>query len=70
MIDTPSPVDQYCRGARAAARVGDHRLAPLRPLAVWAHGSQGGGDCQEGRSGLALVAVLPGPLTPPAYAAR
>ncbi|MFF7329385.1 nucleotidyltransferase [Streptomyces sp. NPDC008150] len=34
-------------------------LAPLDPLAVWAHGSLGGGDYQEGRSDLDLVAVLP-----------
>ncbi|MFD4785536.1 nucleotidyltransferase [Streptomyces sp. NPDC058459] len=39
-------------------------LAPLRPLAVWAHGSLGGGDYQEGRSDLDLIAVLPGPLSP------
>ncbi|NEB94816.1 nucleotidyltransferase [Streptomyces bauhiniae] len=39
-------------------------LAPFRPLAVWAHGSLGGGDYQEGRSDLDLIAVLPGPLTP------
>ncbi|WP_030815324.1 hypothetical protein [Streptomyces sp. NRRL F-2799] len=45
------------------ARFLDH-LAPLRPLAVWAHGSLGGGDYQEGRSDLDLIAVLPGPLTP------
>ncbi|MBJ6638205.1 nucleotidyltransferase domain-containing protein [Streptomyces sp. DHE7-1] len=40
-----------------------HELAPLRPLALWAHGSLAGGDYQEGRSDLDLVAVLPGPLT-------
>ncbi|MGW3112862.1 nucleotidyltransferase [Streptomyces sp. NPDC001091] len=39
-------------------------LAPFRPLAVWAHGSLGGGDYQEGRSDLDLIAVLPGPLSP------
>ncbi|MEV6809054.1 nucleotidyltransferase [Streptomyces sp. NPDC051132] len=39
-------------------------LLPLRPRAVWAHGSLAGGDYQEGRSDLDLIAVLPGPLTP------
>ncbi|MFR9791828.1 nucleotidyltransferase [Streptomyces sp. MB22_4] len=41
-------------------------LTPLRPRAVWAHGSLAGGDYQEGRSDLDLVAVLarpPGPGT-------
>ncbi|MGV9322503.1 nucleotidyltransferase [Streptomyces sp. NPDC003660] len=38
-------------------------LTPFRPLAVWAHGSLGGGDYQEGRSDLDLIAVLPGPLS-------
>ncbi|MFJ9735503.1 nucleotidyltransferase domain-containing protein [Streptomyces sp. NPDC101171] len=38
-------------------------LAPLRPLALWAHGSLAGGDYQEGRSDLDLIAVLPDPLT-------
>jgi hypothetical protein len=38
-------------------------LAPLAPVAVWAHGSLGGGDYQEGRSDLDLIAVLPS-LTP------
>ncbi|MFI9148922.1 nucleotidyltransferase [Streptomyces sp. NPDC053367] len=33
-------------------------LAPLHPLAVWAHGSLAGGDYQEGRSDLDLIAVL------------
>ncbi|AYN41940.1 nucleotidyltransferase [Streptomyces dangxiongensis] len=37
-------------------------LAPLRPLALWAHGSLAGGDYQEGRSDLDLISVLPGPL--------
>ncbi|MER6679599.1 nucleotidyltransferase [Streptomyces olivaceoviridis] len=40
-----------------------HALLPLRPRAVWAHGSLAGGDYQEGRSDLDLIAVLPGPLT-------
>ncbi|KMS91670.1 nucleotidyltransferase [Streptomyces flaveolus] len=40
-----------------------HALLPLRPHAVWAHGSLAGGDYQEGRSDLDLIAVLPGPLT-------
>lgn len=39
-------------------------LAPLDPVAVWAHGSLAGGDYQEGRSDLDLIAVLPGPLRP------
>lgn len=39
-------------------------LAPLAPVAVWAHGSLAGGDYQEGRSDLDLIAVLGGPLTP------
>ncbi|OIK04593.1 nucleotidyltransferase domain-containing protein [Streptomyces monashensis] len=34
-------------------------LTPLRPRAVWAHGSLAGGDYQEGRSDLDLIAVLP-----------
>ena len=36
-------------------------LAPLRPRAVWAHGSLAGGDYREGRSDLDLIAVLPEP---------
>ncbi|MEW2562880.1 nucleotidyltransferase domain-containing protein [Streptomyces griseorubiginosus] len=40
-------------------------LKPLDPVAVWAHGSLAGGDYQEGRSDLDLIAVLPalGPRT-------
>ncbi|WP_031047926.1 nucleotidyltransferase domain-containing protein [Streptomyces sp. NRRL F-5650] len=38
-------------------------LAPLGPVALWAHGSLGAGDYQEGRSDLDLVAVLPRPAT-------
>lgn len=38
-------------------------LAPLSPVAVWAHGSLAGGDYREGRSDLDLIAVLPS-LTP------
>ncbi|WP_328870533.1 nucleotidyltransferase domain-containing protein [Streptomyces sp. NBC_00287] len=38
-------------------------LTPVDPVAVWAHGSLGGGDYQEGRSDLDLIAVLPGPVT-------
>ncbi|MDH6216177.1 nucleotidyltransferase domain-containing protein [Streptomyces pseudovenezuelae] len=37
-------------------------LAPLRPLAVWAHGSLAGGDYQEGRSDLDLIVVLDRPV--------
>ncbi|MEV5143245.1 nucleotidyltransferase [Streptomyces sp. NPDC052727] len=40
-----------------------HALLPLRPRAVWAHGSLAGGDYQEGRSDLDLIAVLPDPPT-------
>ncbi|MFJ8543467.1 nucleotidyltransferase [Streptomyces sp. NPDC093586] len=39
-------------------------LTPLAPVAVWAHGSLAGGDYQEGRSDLDLIAVLDGPVTP------
>ncbi|WP_216587093.1 nucleotidyltransferase domain-containing protein [Streptomyces brasiliscabiei] len=38
-------------------------LGEPAPLAVWAHGSLGGGDYQEGRSDLDLIAVLDGPVT-------
>ncbi|MER7718324.1 nucleotidyltransferase [Streptomyces flaveolus] len=38
-------------------------LLPLAPVAVWAHGSLGGGDYQEGHSDLDLIAVLPRPAT-------
>ncbi|MFG2952777.1 nucleotidyltransferase [Streptomyces sp. NPDC048291] len=41
-------------------------LSALDPVAVWAHGSLAAGDdYQEGRSDLDLIAVLPGPVTPP-----
>ena len=39
-------------------------LTPLRPAAVWAHGSLAGGDYQQGRSDLDLIAVLDDPVTP------
>ncbi|MGW5634609.1 nucleotidyltransferase domain-containing protein [Streptomyces sp. NPDC003832] len=39
-------------------------LTALDPQAVWAHGSLAGGDYQEGRSDLDLIAVLPAPMTP------
>ncbi|MCO4694921.1 nucleotidyltransferase domain-containing protein [Streptomyces sp. RO-S4] len=39
-------------------------LAPLSPVAVWAHGSLAGGDYVEGRSDLDLIAVLPAPIGP------
>ncbi|WP_329340494.1 nucleotidyltransferase domain-containing protein [Streptomyces sp. NBC_00663] len=39
-------------------------LAPIAPIALWAHGSLAGGDYQEGRSDLDLIAVLEAPLTP------
>ncbi|MFI1866040.1 nucleotidyltransferase domain-containing protein [Streptomyces jumonjinensis] len=38
-----------------------HRL--LSPVAVWAHGSLGGGDYRPGRSDLDLIAVLRRPVT-------
>ncbi|BCL31456.1 nucleotidyltransferase domain-containing protein [Streptomyces aurantiacus] len=38
-------------------------LRDLAPVAVWAHGSLGGGDYQEGRSDLDLIVVLEGPIT-------
>ncbi|MET9735822.1 nucleotidyltransferase [Streptomyces sp. NPDC006458] len=38
-------------------------LAAVDPVAVWAHGSLAGGDYQEGRSDLDLIAMLPGPVT-------
>ncbi|MFJ1970562.1 nucleotidyltransferase domain-containing protein [Streptomyces sp. NPDC087903] len=38
-------------------------LTALAPVAVWAHGSLAGGDYQEGRSDLDLVAVLDRPVT-------
>ncbi|MFF7471384.1 nucleotidyltransferase domain-containing protein [Streptomyces sp. NPDC008092] len=41
-------------------------LTPLEPAAVWAHGSLAGGDYQEGRSDLDLIAVLPGRVSPAA----
>ncbi|RMI87236.1 nucleotidyltransferase [Streptomyces sp. ZS0098] len=39
-------------------------LAPLSPVAVWAHGSLAAGDYVEGRSDLDLIAVLPHPPSP------
>ncbi|MFE9648667.1 nucleotidyltransferase domain-containing protein [Streptomyces sp. NPDC006365] len=38
-------------------------LRDLAPVAVWAHGSLGGGDYQEGRSDLDLIAILDDPIT-------
>ncbi|MCX4991737.1 MULTISPECIES: nucleotidyltransferase domain-containing protein [unclassified Streptomyces] len=49
----------------ATARLLDRFVAELRaldPVAVWAHGSLAGGDYQEGRSDLDLIAVLDDPL--------
>lgn len=37
-------------------------LAPLGPVAVWAHGSLAGGDYVEGRSDLDLITVLDHPV--------
>ncbi|MER6622799.1 MULTISPECIES: nucleotidyltransferase domain-containing protein [unclassified Streptomyces] len=39
-------------------------LAPLDPVAVWAHGSLAAGDYREGRSDLDVIAVLDHPVTP------
>ncbi|GCB50363.1 nucleotidyltransferase domain-containing protein [Streptomyces sp. NL15-2K] len=38
-------------------------LAVLAPVALWAHGSLAGGDYQEGRSDLDLIAVLDRPVS-------
>ncbi|MFE9766336.1 nucleotidyltransferase domain-containing protein [Streptomyces sp. NPDC005808] len=49
----------------ATARLLDRFLTELRalaPVAVWAHGSLAGGDYQEGRSDLDLIAVLEDPV--------
>ncbi|MFE1206538.1 nucleotidyltransferase [Streptomyces sp. NPDC058762] len=51
-MPTDALLDRYLTG-----------LAPLDPVAVWAHGSLGAGDYQEGRSDLDLIAVLPRPAT-------
>ncbi|MFF4541671.1 nucleotidyltransferase [Streptomyces aureus] len=51
----------------ATARLLDRFLAGLRPLdpvALWAHGSLAGGDYQERRSDLDLIAVLKEPVRP------
>ncbi|MFE5688308.1 nucleotidyltransferase domain-containing protein [Streptomyces sp. NPDC056512] len=40
------------------------REALAAPFSLWAHGSLAGGDYQEGRSDLDLVAVVPHPLKP------
>lgn len=52
-METEKLLDRFVRG-----------LAALDPVAVWAHGSLAGGDYQEGRSDLDLIAVLPSPVTP------
>lgn len=39
-----------------------NELAALEPVAVWAHGSLAGGDYQEGRSDLDLIALIDAPL--------
>ncbi|WP_151478475.1 nucleotidyltransferase domain-containing protein [Streptomyces albicerus] len=54
------------RDDHATARLLDRFLAglkELRPAAAWAHGSLAGGDYQEGRSDLDLIAVLDDPIT-------
>ncbi|MFF6784256.1 nucleotidyltransferase domain-containing protein [Streptomyces sp. NPDC012510] len=50
--DTEALVERFLDGLRE-----------LTPSAVWAHGSLGGGDYQEGRSDLDLIAVLDAPVT-------
>lgn len=53
--------------AYATARLLDRfaaELCALAPVALWAHGSLAGGDYQEGRSDLDLIAVLEGPVSP------
>ena len=50
----------------ATARLLDRFLTDVRalaPVAVWAHGSLAGGDYQEDRSDLDLIAVLEGPIS-------
>ncbi|MGA5265398.1 nucleotidyltransferase domain-containing protein [Streptomyces lydicamycinicus] len=54
---------------RATADLLDRFLAALRPRlpllrALWAHGSLAGGDYQEGRSDLDLIAIVDRPCTP------
>jgi hypothetical protein len=55
MNRTDALLDRFLRELRA--------LSEPEPLAVWAHGSLGGGDYQEGRSDLDLIAVLEGPIS-------
>ncbi|MFF4351970.1 nucleotidyltransferase domain-containing protein [Streptomyces sp. NPDC001530] len=50
----------------ATARLLDRFLTDLRafaPVALWAHGSLAGGDYQQGRSDLDLIAVLEDPVS-------
>ncbi|MEV7339857.1 nucleotidyltransferase domain-containing protein [Streptomyces sp. NPDC093544] len=50
----------------ATARLLDRFLTDVRalaPVAVWVHGSLAGGDYQEGRSDLDLIAVLEDPVS-------
>ncbi|MFC9881603.1 nucleotidyltransferase [Streptomyces libani] len=53
---------------RATAHLLDRFLAALRPRlplrALWAHGSLAGGDYQQGRSDLDLIAIVDRPCTP------
>ncbi|WP_371597432.1 nucleotidyltransferase domain-containing protein [Streptomyces sp. NBC_00564] len=52
--------------ADATARLLDRFLTELRalaPVALWVHGSLAGGDYQEGRSDLDLIAVLEDPVS-------
>lgn len=64
-LGTPAPPS----ADRATADLLDRFLAGLRPRlpllrALWAHGSLAGGDYQQGRSDLDLIAVVDRPCTP------
>ncbi|MFB6675705.1 nucleotidyltransferase domain-containing protein [Streptomyces sp. NPDC056390] len=52
---TSDLLDRFLTGLREALPT---------PFSLWAHGSLAGGDYQEGRSDLDLVAVVPHPLRP------
>ncbi|MFD9109785.1 nucleotidyltransferase domain-containing protein [Streptomyces bottropensis] len=65
MTDSDTTAGLPAAATETAALVGRFldELRDLSPLAVWAHGSLGGGDYQEGRSDLDLIAVVEGPVT-------
>ncbi|WP_329566263.1 nucleotidyltransferase domain-containing protein [Streptomyces sp. NBC_01361] len=52
---TTDLLDRFLTGLREALPA---------PFSLWAHGSLAGGDYQEGRSDLDLIAVVPHPLKP------